>query len=360
MPEPANWSEWDKALVKDKLKHYNKAMSLRSNQSLRFNHLMLGLIILGLSITGILLTLLSRAASTPTAAPGGTYTSWYFPGSSYDSLEWTFVPIKNPATSLTNDGLLHYYAYEFWLTNSTAAVGGGYAGFQTNGIFNGTPEGKVINFSIWGSDNAAAPAGVLINSDNTECKCYQLMKKYNWEIYHHYRFTLRPGSGGTSSQGKWWGLWVEDQSTGSSTFIGQQRVPVTINSKPSDKLQGSSLMFGEDTHWWYALPGTRKYICSDFEHSAMAAINVTANGDVKPYAINNSTNSGKLNTDSSTGYVTKSCNVSVTSDKNFNVQHNLGYWSPPAHDFVPNFSGDFNNDGKTDVVDLSTLASYQL
>jgi hypothetical protein len=25
---------------------------------------------------------------------------------------------------------------------------------------------------------------------------------------------------------------------------------------------------------------------------------------------------------------------------------------------VPNFSGDFNNDGKTDVVDLSTLASY--
>lgn len=43
-------------------------------------------------------------------SPGGTYTDWHFPDTGYESLEWTFIPIKDPPSSLTDKGLLHYYA----------------------------------------------------------------------------------------------------------------------------------------------------------------------------------------------------------------------------------------------------------
>lgn len=268
-------------------------------------------------------------------SPGGTYSDWYFPSTeSYSSLEWTFVPVADPPATLTKEGLLHYYAYNFSLVNSTAAVGRGYAGFQTNGIFMDAPKGKVINFSIWGSN--AGKTGGLLNTGNEESGGVQIMYQYNWITGHRYLFELKQGPGGTDSMGKWWGLWITDKNTGVKSFIGEQRVPSVINGKSATAWDSHTSMFGEDLHWWNSLNGKIKYRdCSAFQHSAMAAIDITANGgSVKPVKFTNNDNSGQTVTGSN-GFKSVTCNVSIYQDStHFNVQHNLGYWATPAPNFL--------------------------
>ncbi len=266
-------------------------------------------------------------------SPGGTYSDWYFPARpGYQSLEWTFVPVQDPPSSLAQAGLLHYYAYNFSLVNSNGSVGTGYAGFQTNGIFNGAPEGKVINFSIWGS-NGGNSSG-LINPANSESGGYQIMYKYPWTPGHKYRFQLKAGPSVNDSLGNWWGLWVSDENSGAVTFIGEQRVPATINGLSSTLWSGHTSMFGEDTHWWQTLNGDVKYTsCRNFQNSAMAALNISANGNILPSSLTKSTNSGGTNTGTN-GFKTTNCPVTVYSDANFNVQHNLGYWSVPASNYM--------------------------
>ena len=57
--------------------------------------------------------------------PGNTFSDWYFPDlEGYSSLEWTFIPVVDPSKTLAEKGLLHYYAYNFSLKNSTNDVGG--------------------------------------------------------------------------------------------------------------------------------------------------------------------------------------------------------------------------------------------
>ncbi len=43
--------------------------------------------------------------------PGNTYTDYEFPGTGYESLAWTFLPVVDPPESLRQKDLLHYYAY---------------------------------------------------------------------------------------------------------------------------------------------------------------------------------------------------------------------------------------------------------
>lgn len=268
-------------------------------------------------------------------SPGGTYTDWYFsPGETYQSLEWTFVPVVDPPESLAKEGLLHYYAYNFALVNATSSIGGGYAGFQSNGLFQDKPEGRVINFSIWGS-NAGKTSG-LLNKANEESGGVQIMYKYKWVVGHKYNFELKPGPGGEDSLGKWWGLWVTDKNSGVESFIGEQRVPTRINGKMATSWSFHTSMFGEDLHWWHSLNGEVKYTdCSQFQGSAMAAIDITANGGkVKPLRFVNKVNSGQPVTGSN-GFKSVNCAVSIYRDStNFNVQHNLGYWAKPAPDVI--------------------------
>lgn len=268
-------------------------------------------------------------------SPGGTYSDWYFPtDKDYQSLEWTFVPVVDPPESLAKDSLLHYYAYNFALVNASSAVGGGYAGFQTNGIFQDRSQGKLINFSIWGS-NGGKTTG-LLNKANTESGGVQIMYKYNWTVRHKYYFELKPGPSGTDSLGKWWGLWVTDKNTGIKTFVGEQRVPAWINGQPATAWSEHTSMFGEDCHWWHSLEGEIKYTdCSEFQGSSMAAIDITANGGtVKPLRFVNMVNSGQPVTGSN-GFKSVNCTVSLYQDStNFNVQHNLGYWPKPAPNII--------------------------
>ncbi|ANH82814.1 hypothetical protein A8C56_19130 [Niabella ginsenosidivorans] len=267
-------------------------------------------------------------------SPGGTYSDWYFPTTeNYSSLEWTFVPVADPPPSLAKEGLLHYYAYNFSLVNASNNIGGGYAGFQTNGIFKDSSQGKVINFSIWGSNGGKSKG--MINAANGESGGYQIMYKYNWAPRQQYRFELKPGPSGEDSLGKWWGLWITNKATGVSDFVGEQRVPSVINGKSALFWNAHTSMFGEDLHWWKSLNGATKYKDpSSFQPSAMAAMDITANGGtVKPAKFTNFVNSGKPVTGSN-GFKSVSAKVSIYQDANFNVQHNLGYWASPAPNFL--------------------------
>jgi len=267
-------------------------------------------------------------------SPGGTYSDWYFPASEgYTSLEWTFVPVADPPPDLAKEGLLHYYAYNFSLVNASGNTGSGYAGFQTNGIFKNAFQGKVINFSIWGSNGGRSKG--LVNAANDESGGYQIMYKYNWVPGQQYRFQLKQGPSGEDALGKWWGLWVTNKTTGVKDFVGEQRVPSVINHKSAVLWNAHTSMFGEDLHWWQSLNGHTKYKeQTRFQPSAMAAIDITANeGRVKPVKFTSFTNSGKPVTGSN-GFKSVNSTVSIYQDSIFNVQHNLGYWTSPAPNFL--------------------------
>ncbi len=272
---------------------------------------------------------LQHASALSSYGPGGTYSDWYFPGTSYQSLEWTFLPVKQPDNSLAAEGLLHYYAYNFGLVNSDDAVGNGYAGFQSNGIFNGQSKGKVINFSIWGSNGGNSSTG-WVNAQNTESGGYQIMIPYTWVEGHHYRFQLKAGTSVSDANGNWWGLWVTEQETGVTTYVGEERVQLTRSGLPLNAWKPSSSMFGEDLHWWRTINGPGSYQCNQFQNSSMAALDITANGTVRPSSLWAHVNSGDVNT-SKSGWVSEACPVTVYSDGKNNVQHNLGYWAttPP-------------------------------
>lgn len=314
-------------------KRVNKKKLLKSRKSFG-RSLLLPILVVAVVAIGGYVVHKSHAATGIYYSPGGTYSDWYFPSNDgYSSLEWTFVPVQNPSAGLAQAGLLHYYAYNFSLLNSTNNVGNGYAGFQTNGLFNGTAEGEVINFSIWGS-NSALSSG-LINPHASECGCYQIMYKYAWTIGHNYRFTLKEGHYPVGRAGKWWGLWVTDQNTNKLTFIGEQRVPATINGLSSRLLSGHTSMFGEDTHWQQTLNGDVKYTdCKHFHYSAMAALSITVNGNLRPASSTSHTNSGQVNTGSN-GFKTTNCPVTTYTDGLLDVQHNLGSWPFPAPNSLP-------------------------
>ena len=261
--------------------------------------------------------------------PGNTYTDYEFPGTGYESLAWTFLPVADPPESLRQKDLLHYYAYNFSLVNSSSAIGYGYAGFQSDGHLTtegGSRWGKVVNFSIWGS-NAARTEG-LLNPRNQECGCHQIMLQYEWVEGREYRYELREGPSGVETDGKWWGLWVTDLVTDSMSFVGEQRVPTSINGRPSTEWEPRTSVFGEDLYWWHSRNGTEKFVCSDFEASSLAILDVTAGADEdRPVRVHAWTNSGVLDV-AENGYETTLCYVTVFQNGS-DVQHNVGFWPEP-------------------------------
>ena len=267
--------------------------------------------------------------------PGNTFSNYQFPDTAYESLAWTFLPVVDPPESLRQKDLLHYYAYNFHLLNRTPAAGLGYAGFQSDGhlILGGRNRwGKVINFAIWGS-NAAKTHG-LMNPSNDECKCYQIMLQYEYETGRAYRFELREGPSGVEAQGKWWGLWVTDVAADTVTFVGELRVPVEIDGRPSTLWQPSTYVFGEDLHWWRSRNGSQKYLCSDFEASSLAVLDVTAGLDeVRPRLVWGSTTSGTIDV-ADNGYETTLCHVTVFTAETGDVQHNVGFWPEPPENVI--------------------------
>lgn len=269
--------------------------------------------------------------------PANTFTDYHFPGTEYESLAWTLQPAVDPPESLREKDLLHYYAYNFTLRNHTPEVGLGYAGFQSDGhltVGNRNRWGKVVNFSIWGS--SAARTDGLTESANTECGCHQIMYQYEWVEGRAYRFELREGPGGTDQNWKWWGLWVTDLETDSVTFIGEQRLPTRIEGRWAASLSARASVFGEDLHWWRSQNGAERFLCSEFEPSSLAVLDVTAGAErVRPYRVTSRTSSGSRVV-AENGYETSLCYVTVFTAENGDVQHNLGFWPEPPERVIEN------------------------
>ena len=61
----------------------------------------------------------------------------------------------------------------------------------TNGIFNGQQQGKVVNYSIWGSNGGEGPD--LVQLKNVESGGAQVMTHLTWVEGRTYRFALRSG-----------------------------------------------------------------------------------------------------------------------------------------------------------------------
>ena len=162
------------------------------------------------------------------------------------------------------------------------------------------------------------------------------MVQYEWVEGRAYRFELREGPSGTGMQQKWWGLWVTDLVTDSVTYIGEQRVPTLIDGQESSLWSPRTSVFGEDLHWWRSRDGTEHFVCSDFEPSSLAVLDVTAGPQqARPRQVSSSTNSG--NTDiAENGYATTLCYVTVFTAENGDVQHNVGFWPEPPERVVAN------------------------
>ena len=76
---------------------------------------------------------------------------WFytFPDSLYpiSRIEWTMLPIRAPAESLHEKGLLHYWAMQF-LHDEQGKLAG-YAGLQSNAVFKDKRlNRRVVNFAI--------------------------------------------------------------------------------------------------------------------------------------------------------------------------------------------------------------------
>lgn len=271
------------------------------------------------------------------ASPGGTYADWFYSASGLDSIEWTQHIVEDPAVSMTSEGVLHYFAYTFGLNNQNSTVGFGYAGFQTNALYQGVYQGKGINYSFWASNGGKTVSPGLLETNNLESGGNRIVYPYNWVVGRKYRFQLKNGPSGTDSLGKWWGLWMTDLTTSTQTYLGELRMPITINGVNSTQLEPHTGAFGEDTHWWYSLGGSRKYTCSGFQRSSQATINVTANNAaLLPSRTESHTNSLDPSQHPDNGYQTTNCPVSVYTNSKNDVQMNLGYWNPGAADVIKN------------------------
>ena len=261
--------------------------------------------------------------------PANTYSAYLFPDTGYESLAWTFLPVVDPPPSLTDKDLLHYYAYNFGLVNASGDGGRGSVGFQTDGhmtLDDRSRWGRVVNFSIWGS-NAARTDG-LLRPYNEQCGCHQIMLQYEWVEGRKYRFELREGPSGVESAGKWWGIWVTDLATDSTSFVGEQRIPLTIDERPSTLWSPHTGTFGQDLHSWKSRDGREGFICSDFEASSFAVLDVTAGADGdRPVHTWTWTDSGRLEV-AENGHETQLCHVTLFRSGN-DLQHNLGFWPDP-------------------------------
>ena len=256
--------------------------------------------------------------------PANTFGFYTFPDSLYPMarIEWTMLPIQAPAESLHEKGLLHYWAMQFLHDDQGRLAG--YAGLQSQGLFTSEPlNRRVVNFAIWDSD--ASNTDGMVDAENDECRCHQIMFPYEWEEGTPYRFVADTGPSGETDEYRWWGLWVTNLVTDSTTFVGETR-------SWRRRIEDPPVSWGEDLHWWQTVVGNADYRCEDFESSSLAVLDVLADG-ISPISVHALT-SGGTEVRGPNGHRTTLCDSAVVYSFGTDVQHNLGYWSTPPENVL--------------------------
>jgi hypothetical protein len=266
-------------------------------------------------------------ATYPTG-PASPYSDWYFPGDKYTSLQWTLTPL---AIASGANKWTHYYAFNFYLNGfdqSISGTGGGYAGIQNLAPSSQSFAGKhCINYAIWGATNGnSTTKSTVINPNNLESGGYSMIMPYDYVVQHAYRFDIKQGPGGVG----WWGLYVTDNTAKTATvYVGQLKLPTTLNGISSTTWGPHVSFFGEDITAEATSDGSQTYTCTELEKSSTMITRVSANSStVNPASMTSQTSCGVVRNNN--GFISIACTdgASVYENTAFQAQHNLGTWSP--------------------------------
>ena len=110
---------------------------------------------------------------------------------------------RNRARGRARDekGLLHYWAMQFLHDDQGRLAG--CAGLQSQGVFKGERlNRRVVNFARWDSD--ASNTDAMVDEENDECRCHQLMLPFEWEEGTPCRFVADTGPSGETDGYRWW------------------------------------------------------------------------------------------------------------------------------------------------------------
>lgn len=119
-------------------------------------------------------------------------------------------------------------------------------------------------------------------------------------------------------------------------------VPTTITVSPAsveiaslaETARLTAYAFGEDLYWWLSRSGFEEFVCSDFEPSWLAILDVTAGPEKdRPSQVRSWTNSGRVDV-AENGYKTTLRHVTVLRNSAGDVQHNVGFWPEPPENVL--------------------------
>lgn len=220
------------------------------------------LVITFISLFSIIGVYMLRKSSA--VVPTGTYTNWWW---SPPSTGFTNVVHGLTIEKVTTDSS-YFWAHQIKFIDGV----GGYIGLQSNGLRVDGSRGKTVIFSIFGAGLDATAGSCHVqqagfdgyDSSGSSCKI-----AYDWVIGRKYnmRLTLRE----TDSTGKWWHGFVKDTVTGTDTFIGKIKVPLTWKG-----LGGWSVM-------WTEYFGPQPATCKEIPYSQVIFHDPIADsGTIKP------------------------------------------------------------------------------
>jgi len=138
------------------------------------------------------------------------YTNWDFGGATGFWNIDQLVQISHKAPS-------SFWAM-FWGFTSTPNEGG-YMGLQANGHrFDGS-QGDTAIFSLWGANGVRGPGCGTFTGEGQGYSC-RVAYTIDSQAYYRYRVWRMEAD----VDGQWWGAWIQDQTTGTDTYLGSIRV----------------------------------------------------------------------------------------------------------------------------------------
>lgn len=187
---------------------------------------------------------LTAGALTVAALPGparaaqhqnaNLYVSWNFPAAHGEG----FTQNVDQELLVDRKAWSSYWAM-VWKWSDDPAIGG-YVGLQTNGNRSNGSTGDTVNFSLWNSTAATGPTSRSCVS-NGEASGYNCASAYPIALDVWYR--LRVWKGRLDADGQWWSAFIENENTGTDTWIGSIKVAPTHQAMTT--IQNFSEYFGE-------------------------------------------------------------------------------------------------------------------
>jgi hypothetical protein len=164
-----------------------------------------------MSVAVAALLTLGSAPAARALTVGGPYSWWTWPSTGFYNIDQRLI------VGGVDAGIHRFFAHQFSFVGGDA----GYMGLQIGSSPGNT---KIALFSIFranGHDGPDCSSGTEVGVPFHTCR----IDPYNWVTGREYR--LRVWETSTDSQGTWYGAWVLDTVTGTNSYIGRLRVPLS-------------------------------------------------------------------------------------------------------------------------------------